>query len=300
VSVSPPSIVPGLYVANRGANSVTVYAPGVSGNATPLRIISGADTKLFGTRGVALDSTGNLYVSNEYGNITVYAPGASDNVAPIRTIHTSGWAYTGEGLDSFGMVLDSAGNLYVSNDNFNSITVYAPDATGNATPLRTIRGPSTGLFYPEGVALDSAGNLYVANFEGNTITVYAPGATGDVAPIRSISGALPPAPYMTTGVALDFAGNLYVSNSYGNSITVYASAASGKVAPIRTIRGENTGLNYAMGVALDATGNLYVSNFKSNTITVYAPGANGNIPPFNTISGASTGLSGPSLIVLRP
>ena len=298
--VRPPSIVSELYVANSGGNSVTVYAPGVTGNATPLRTISGADTKLFGAKGVALDSIRNLFVSNEYGNITVYAAGASGNVAPIRTIHTSGWAYTGEGLDSFGMALDSAGNLYASNPNFNSITVYAPDATGLATPLRTSRGPSTGLFYPKGVALDSAGNLYVANFDGNTITVYPPGATGDVAPIRTISGAFPQAPYMTTGVALDSAGNLYVSNSYGNSITVYGSAASGNVTPIRTISGANTGLDYAIGVALDAAGNLYVSNFKSNMITVYAPGANGNMPPFNTISGMSTGLNGPSLIFLHP
>jgi sugar lactone lactonase YvrE len=35
-----------LYTANWGANSINVYAPGATGNVVPLRIISGAKTKL--------------------------------------------------------------------------------------------------------------------------------------------------------------------------------------------------------------------------------------------------------------
>ncbi len=85
------------------------------------------------------------------------------------------------------MVLDSAGNLYVSNSD--SITVYAPGATGNAAPIRTISGASTGLSNPLGVAVDSAGHLYVANILGSSITMYALGATGNVAPLRTVSGA---------------------------------------------------------------------------------------------------------------
>ena len=67
-----------------------------------------------------------------------------------------------------------------------SITVYAPDAIGNALPARTVSGPNTGLFVPCGVALDSAGNIYVAN--SDSITVYTPNASGNVAPVRTIRG----------------------------------------------------------------------------------------------------------------
>lgn len=35
-------IVSGLYVPNAGADSITVYAPGASGNVAPLRTIRGA------------------------------------------------------------------------------------------------------------------------------------------------------------------------------------------------------------------------------------------------------------------
>ncbi len=46
VLVSAPPTVSGLYVANAGANSVTVYASGASGNTTPLRTIKGPSTGL--------------------------------------------------------------------------------------------------------------------------------------------------------------------------------------------------------------------------------------------------------------
>jgi len=64
-----------------------VYPPGASGNVAPARTISGINTGLNSPAGIALDSAGNLYVTNNSGNsITVFAPGATGNVAPARTI----------------------------------------------------------------------------------------------------------------------------------------------------------------------------------------------------------------------
>src|SRR5882762_87736 len=76
--------------------------------------------------------------------------------------------------------------LYVANEVFgSSITVYAPGASGNATPVATIAGGNTGLSFPFGVALDGAGNIYVTNSASSvggstSITVYAAGASGNV------------------------------------------------------------------------------------------------------------------------
>ena len=82
-----------LYVANAGnsccgyGNSITVYAAGASGNATPIATLVGTLTGLNGPAGLAMDAQGNLYVANSGSNsITVYAAGASGNVAPIATI----------------------------------------------------------------------------------------------------------------------------------------------------------------------------------------------------------------------
>src|SRR5438876_7315178 len=56
--------------------------------------------------------------------------------------------------------------LYVVNSGNNSVTVYTPGASGNATPTATIAGGNTGLLFPYAIALDGAGNIYVTNADG--------------------------------------------------------------------------------------------------------------------------------------
>jgi thermitase len=291
----PPfsSDVSGIYVANAGGTGITVFSTGASGNVAPIRAVpQTATTGITGPNAVALDRVGNVYVANTY-NILVYPPGVSGNWFPVRTI--SG---TSTGLcTAYGVVFDSADNLYVANACGNSVTVYAPGADGNVAPVRTISGASTGLNGPYGVALDSAGTLYVTNHNGNSITVYPPGATGDVPPRRTISGTNTGLTF-PVGVAVDGAGNVYVTNLNVNSILMFLPDATGDVPPGRTISGANTGLNWPTGVALDSAGNLFVTNQLFNTITVYPSGTTGDAPPSRTIR-SSNMLSTPSLITVR-
>jgi hypothetical protein len=172
-----------LYVPNETGNSITVYAAGASGNATPTATIVGSNTGLNSPRGIALDGAGNIYVANG-GGITVYAAGASGNATPTATITGSNTGLNGP----FGIALDGAGNIYVANETGNSITVYAAGASGNATPTATIVGGNTGLNTPVGIALDGSGNIYVTNFDANSITVYAAGASGNATPTATIAG----------------------------------------------------------------------------------------------------------------
>ena len=283
--------ISGLYVAN--SSSITVYAPGASGNVAPIRTLpSTFNTKINGPVAVALDSAGYIYVAAA-GNpsILVFPPGASGNWFPARTI-----GGTSTRINSpTGVALDSADNLFVADFNTNSILVFPPGANGNVAPARTIGGVSTGLNSPTGVALDSAGNLYVTNRNGASITVYPPAATGNMPPARTISGTNTELTF-PLGVALDGTGNLYVTNLVVNSILVFPAGATDNVPPLRTISGTNTGLSSPTGVVLDNAGNLYVTNNNVNSITVYPPGASGNVPPSRTISG---GLVEPSFIYLR-
>ena len=53
--------------------------------------------------------------------------------------------------------------LYVSNTYGDSVTVYPISASGNTSPLRTIRGPKTKLRFPGGIAVDDSGRIYVSN-----------------------------------------------------------------------------------------------------------------------------------------
>jgi sugar lactone lactonase YvrE len=143
-----------LYVANAGGsccgtgNSITVYAPGTSGNAAPTATIVGTLTGLNRPAGLALDQRGNLYVANSGGNsITVYALGANGNASPTMTIAGSNTGLNGP----TGIALDAARNVYVVNTSGNSITVYAAGASGNVAAIATIAGTSTGLAAPVGI-----------------------------------------------------------------------------------------------------------------------------------------------------
>lgn len=184
-----------LYVVNDNTNthatSITVYAAGATGNATPTATISGTNTRLQVPEGIALDAAGRLYVTNNqntafssYNAITVYAGGATGNVAPVDSI-------VGDktGLSTpVAIALDAGGLIYVANYWNSTVTVYATGASGNVAPIDSIGGSNTGLYLPDGIAVDPVGHLvYVTNPSGS-ITVYGPNATGNAAPVDTISG----------------------------------------------------------------------------------------------------------------
>ncbi len=291
-----------LFVANFTSNSITVYAAGATGNATPTATIAGSNTGLNGPVGIVFNAARQLYAANTRSNsITVYAAGATGNATPIATIAGSNTGLTA----SNGIAVDAVGRLYVANfDNVNitssSITVYAAGATGNVTPITTIAGSNTGLNAPFGIALDAGGRLYVANLDSDSITVYAAGATGNATPTATIAGSNTGLSG-PDGIALDAGGRLYVVNVLTNSITAYAAGATGNATPATTIAGSNTGLNNPIGIAVDAAGRLYVTNFNSGNfgIVIYAAGASGNATPTAIIAGSNTGLNFPTYLALQ-
>src|SRR5262252_6186176 len=128
--------------------------------------------------------------------------------------------------------------IYVVNSDSRNVTAYPAASSGDvapsgeATPIRVIKGDATRLGYAAGLALDGTGRIYVAN-SGGSVTVYSGGANGDAAPSAIISGP-------GTGldgpraVALDHAGRIYVANWNSHSITVYAPDANGDATPTAT------------------------------------------------------------------
>lgn len=322
-----------IYVANCGScktdhkvrDSITVYAPRSNGNVAPIATITGDKTGLNSPAGIAIDSLGNIYVTNdvvlsEQGDdkITVYARGSNGNVAPKATLFAVGLSYP------IGIVVDSGGNLYVANGgastgSVDSIIVYPPNSM---VPSKTI-GLETTLVGPSGITVDTSGTIYVAN-KGNgsgaldSVNIYPPGSYASGAPSTAIIGtktklALP------SGIATDSRGRLYVANSEGGphgggSITIYPNHSKGNVAPSATISGnktsDKTGLSSPSGIALDSSGKLYVANDTggpdgNGSITIYPAASSGNVNPIATISDNpgcapcdKTGLSSPQGIAL--
>ena len=170
--------------------------------------------------------------------------------------------------------------IYVSQAG-NQVLVFAPEATGNAAPVRTIAGPNTALALPIGLALDASGNLYVANRMGAGVTVYPPGASGDVAPLRTLAASGMQA---AEGIAIGKDGDVFVStcpscgNSGGGQVAVFHFPA-GATQSDYSIAGQNTGFSDPGSIALDADQDLVVANSFGGTVATFAPGATGNAAP---------------------
>ncbi len=305
-----------IYVTNDGSDkgasdTVTVYPAGTNNDVVPLATIGGSNTTLDLPVGVALDSSGNIYVTNDGSNnggsdtLAVYPEGSHASGAPITTI--SGGLSTPAGI-----ALDSSRNIYVANQGNDTVTVYS--SLGNGTVLlATIYGDSSGLNAPTGIALDGSGNIYVTNNGGSgkgydtssdTVTVYAAQSNGHVAPSATIAGSNTGLGY-PSGVAIDGSGNIYVANKATDTVTIYPPGSNGNVAPSATIGGSNTGLDAPAGIAVDASGNIYVTNAggfdgDNASVTVYPPGSNGNVAPGVTIAGPATQLARPQGIAVVP
>ncbi|HTB84958.1 MAG TPA: NHL repeat-containing protein [Candidatus Sulfotelmatobacter sp.] len=115
--------------------------------------------------GLALDSSDNIYVANNYPpyEITI-----------ISNNFSSGGIFTTSVNSPWGLAFDSSGNLFVANSGTNglyenSISKFATNGT-----LTTFATSSSGLNQPCGIAFDSSGNLFVANSGAGNILKFTP------------------------------------------------------------------------------------------------------------------------------
>ena len=139
--------------------SITVHALGASGDAPPVRVITGPKTLLDWPSGLVVDpERDELYVANDSGDaVLVFRASASGDVAPIRILRG-----TRSGIKNpTGLFLDTKnGELWVSNFGNHTVTVYKATASGDIPPLRTIRSgplgkPALMIGNPGSVAYDS-------------------------------------------------------------------------------------------------------------------------------------------------
>ena len=123
-----------FFVANTGVNSITKYDD--NGGVAPF-----TSEFVNGPNGLALDSSGNLYVTTNSNVIRKFSPSGVD---------LGVFASTGINF-AMGLAFDSKGNLYVANNGGSTIQKFAPDGTDLGIFANVIR--------PTGLAFDAAGTF---------------------------------------------------------------------------------------------------------------------------------------------
>jgi sugar lactone lactonase YvrE len=228
-----------VYVADQGNNLIrkvtsagvvtTLAGSGEVGHANGV----GAAASFYDVIGVAVDASGNVYVSDQ-GNDLIRKITPDGTVTTFAGSGTSGSADGTGTAASFntpaGITIDASGNLYVA-DEFNQkirkitpagvvTTVAGTGATGDAN------GPvaASTFNYPAGVAIDANGIIYVADHSNNIIRAIS--STGNVTTFAgtgtfgSQNGVFTACTFGSpTGVAVDpTTGNVFVADNANNLI----------------------------------------------------------------------------------
>ncbi len=223
-------------------NLDTIYEINSSGNESTFAT---ASSGLSDPHGVALDSSGNLYVANTgNGTIEKFSPGGQGSVfADLGS---------GEPLD---LAFDNQGNLYatVANGVNGLFDIDQFDSTGHMSVFAS----TNSQFGFAGLALDNKDNLYAGN---SYSTIEKFGANG-VGSIFANSGF-----YNPEGLTFDSSGNLYVA-SYGNDrIYKFDPSGSGLFFAGSLTAPTNSGVSFPMGLAFGSSGNLYVADHGTGSI----------------------------------
>jgi sugar lactone lactonase YvrE len=240
--------------------------------------------------GIAVDSVGNIYVSEQNNN-------------RIRRITTAGVVSTlaGSGTGQFadgsgaaasfwfpyGVAVDSAGNVYVADTDNHRIRKITPGGV-----VTTLAGSGTGqfadgtgsaasFFYPHGIAVDSAGIVYVSDklnhrirriTSAGVVTTLAGSATAGSSNQTGTNATF----RNPEGIAVDSAGNLYVGDRNNDLIrkitpegvvTTLAGSTQGSVDGT----GTNAMFSNPAGLALDLIGNIYVCDQSNNIVRKITP-----------------------------
>jgi hypothetical protein len=155
--------------------------------------------------------------------------------------------------------LDGAGYIYVSDAGPGQVRVYAPGASGNAMPVRTITVPSGGQ--TQSLAVDKAGDVFVTYGNLFTLLVYPAGAhdvgSSPATPVLAFEPG-----FLIFGLVVDSSGRLYVSPPEGSILVYDDLVGSTRVTPhlpdrVIAARGEEQGPFSPMAVEA-ATGDVYM------------------------------------------
>jgi len=249
-----------------GIVSTLAGLPGTSGIVDG----TGVTARFNHPNGVAVDSTGNVYVADTSNDTIrkITASGVVTTLAGTAGVHgmTDGTGAAASFNTPQGIAVDTVGNVYVAdtfNDAIRKITPAGEVTTLEGGSFGSADGTGTAAKFnnPVGVAVDGAGNVFIADASNFAIRKITP--AGVVTTLASVMfGTM-------TGITIDSSGNLYVADSSHNTIwkvtqagvaSIVVGTAGSQSIQLGVLPGE---LYAPQGVAMASNRELYITTLSA-------------------------------------
>jgi sugar lactone lactonase YvrE len=292
-----------LYIADTGNQRIrkvnlstgvitTVAGDGVGGYGGDN--VQATATDLYDPQGVAVDSSGNLYIADTYNDRIRKVKLSTGIITTVGGMGSAG--YNGDGIaatiaalyDPTGVAVDASGNFYIAdslNNRIRKVTISSGLITTVAGSAAAGYGGDGGaataavLNDPRGIAVDATGDLFIADYANARIReVYA--STAKIATVAGSGSAgysgdggaaTAAAISKPQGVAVDAAGNLYIADSGNNRVREVSHAS----ATIATFAGGFLGdggaataaiLAAPADAAVDSSGDIFIADTNDNRV----------------------------------
>jgi len=257
--------------------------------------------------GVAVDSSGNLYIlDDQYRQVLkVTTGGTLSVVAGDGSIGapTAGAATSSALNYPTGIAVDSAGNLYIADSGANQVLKVTSGGTlsifagtgSNGLPTPGL-ATSSDLGWPRSIAVDSVGNVFITDSFSSVIEKITPAGALTVVAGTGYRGTPTAGPVAdselggTSGVATDSAGNIYIfdDNNYLEKVT-FAPLVVVPAAPTDLVATSGDG-SALISFTAGADGGAAISKYQYQLGSGSWVDAVGTSSPI-TISGLSNGTA---------
>ena len=176
-----------VYVADTnggssGMGSILIFTPSSGGTSYSQSTLTAA-TGLMYPQGIAVDASGNVYISNTVDNNvleeTLSSGTYAQTILPITGLN-----------NPVGLAVDGSGNLYIA-DNGSGLVLKETLSGGVYTQSMI----GTGLSAPEGVAVDGSGNVYIADKTAGALKVQTAGVNFGTAAIATTTPTMLTLPF---------------------------------------------------------------------------------------------------------
>jgi hypothetical protein len=229
-----------------------------------------------------VDKAGNIFIDENGTDVKEFTIAGGNT--PSRTLSST---TSPSGIHvPHSIALDSAGNLYVSNELPSpsiGVAIFAPGTT--TTPTATF---FDGMSQPVDIALDPGGDVYVLNYAGNDVNEYKPPFSNATTVASTFgSGATLSGPQHLT---VDASGNVYVANGNAN-VLEYTTAS-----PATAVRTFTNGSVVPNDLSVDPLQNAYVPwGASPGSVDIFAPGS--SMTPLNSLT---AGIDAPETVIVWP